>query len=74
MTIDHNTDPDNAFVLDKSALIKVNGIQWNINGVSTYDDYSTMHIVSPTFIVDSRNKITQVEGKSTDLTTISIYG
>ena len=74
VTIDHTTDPDNAFVLDRSALIKVNGIQWNINGVSTYDDYSTMHIVSPTIIVDSRNKITQVEGKSTDLTTIPIYG
>ena len=72
--ISSTTDPDNAFVLDKSALIKVNGLQWNVDGVRIYDNRSYTMVYSPTFIVDSRNKITQVEGKSTDLTTILIYG
>ena len=72
--INSTTDSDNEFVLDKYALIKVNGIRWEHYGVVINDISSWVVIYSPPFIVDSRTKITQVTGTSSDLTTIPVYG
>ena len=72
--INSTTDPNNEYVLDKSLIIKVNGIKWGHYTSIIYDNKSIVGVYSPTFIVDSRTKITKVEGKGTDLTTIPVYG
>ena len=71
--IDSSTDPDNQYALVKDTKVYVNGVEWEKKVYIFDDTFSYIFVASPESSI-SKNRVTQVEGSSTDLTTIPVVG